>query len=433
MNSCVRDGLALRRIAYFTNVYPAVSHTFIRREIEALEEQGWDVARFAIRGSDTLVDERDLSESKKTSYLLPFRVRELFLALLLLARRPIALLRGIWQGIRMACRDERGLFRSLAIIPEAMILSLRLRRSSISFVHGHFGTNSASVLRIVNTFGACRYSFTNHGPLEIDHPRSTSLREKVNDASFVVAISGFARGQMLRVVPPEAWNKIHVVRCGVVFDSRPSVVSPVPDCSRLLCIGRLSNEKGHLILLRAAKRLIEEGMELSIALAGDGPLRPVLERETRRLELSAVVEFLGSVSGQTVLALLEQSRSLVLPSLSEGLPIVLMESFSSGRPVIATRVGAISELVEQNVSGWLVAPGDVDELACAMREALTLSPEVLTRMGQAGFAVVAERHNVDVETRRLAALFAQHAPQHSCVPVLPNNPLRRRSDEAARC
>ena len=99
-----------------------------------------------------------------------------------------------------------------------------------------------------------------------------------------------------------------------------------------------------------------------------------------------------------------ESRALIVPSLYEGLPVVIMEALALHRPVISTCVAGIPELVTPDC-GWLVPAGSVDALADAMREVLRTPAEVLNQMGEAGARRVAEMHNAENEARKLAELF----------------------------
>jgi glycosyltransferase involved in cell wall biosynthesis len=100
---------------------------------------------------------------------------------------------------------------------------------------------------------------------------------------------------------------------------------------------------------------------------------------------------------------------MVLPSFAEGIPVVLMEAMALRRPVIATYVGGVPELVQPGESGWLVPAGAVEELAGAMREALEASPERLARMGDHGRERVLERHHPSIQGDRLADLLDRAA------------------------
>jgi glycosyltransferase involved in cell wall biosynthesis len=180
---------------------------------------------------------------------------------------------------------------------------------------------------------------------------------------------------------------------------------PVPDVSRVVCVGRLAEQKGQILLIRALAVLAAEGVVCELVLAGDGPLRPMIEAETERLALSDRVRITGWLGGAAVRREIETARGLVLPSFAEGLPVVLMEALALGRPVVTTYVAGIPELVRAGAHGWLVPAGSVEELSSALRELLTTPTEQLDAMGKAGAARVAERHDVKCEAGKLAALF----------------------------
>ena len=275
--------------SYFFSQFPAVSHTFIRRELQALENLGWDVSRFTIRRCPDLVDDQDIGEAGRTTALLPLNIWDLLAALPPLLTGPIKTFRAVVMSMQMALKSDRGFFRSFFAFIEAVVLRRWLSRRNVVHCHAHFGTNSTTVARIVHALGGPSYSFTSHGPFEIDNPYTLSLGDKVGDAAFVVAISDFARAQLLRITPSKLWSKIHVVRCGLEFDTVPKLTSAVPETCRLVSIGRLSAEKGHLILLRAIGHLVHEQVPISLTLIGDGPMRTEIESEIAKLGLGGVV------------------------------------------------------------------------------------------------------------------------------------------------
>ena len=183
----------------------------------------------------------------------------------------------------------------------------------------------------------------------------------------------------------------------------------MPAARRLLCIGRLSEEKGQLLLLQAAARLAAEGMQFELVLAGDGELRAEIEAAISRHKLDGRVRVTGWISGERVREEILAACALVLPSFSEGLPVVIMEAMALRRPVIATFVGGIPELVSPGEHGWLVPPGDVEALGGAMRACIDASVQTLARMGETARERVLERHDVEREVGKLTALFQRHA------------------------
>jgi colanic acid/amylovoran biosynthesis glycosyltransferase len=397
------------KIAYLVNQYPKVSHSFIRREIAGLESHGINIERFSIRSCEAeLVDEADKAELERTRIVLDIGLIGLLFGTLRAIRvAPVK----FWQALRLSWRigwgSERGALRHLVYLAEACVLQHWFARGNITHIHAHFGTNSTTVAMLCGVLSGLPYSFTVHGPEEFDNVRGLALSEKIARAAFVVAISSFGKSQLSRWCSPADRAKIQIVRCGVdrSFFDLPAV--PLPEAHQLVCIGRLSEQKGHFLLVEAAAQLAAEDLPFKLVLVGDGLLRAELEAEIARCGLQDRIEITGWASSETVQKYLLASRALVLPSFAEGLPVVIMEALALRRPVVSTYIAGIPELVEPGVCGWLVPAGSVGDLADAMRVVLQQSPAKLEEMGLAGMERIVKYHDASEETRRLAALFAR--------------------------
>jgi colanic acid/amylovoran biosynthesis glycosyltransferase len=399
-------------IAYLLNQYPYASATFIRRELLALEGLGFTISRFSIRPTEhALRDESDLDEAAKTSYVM--RVPKWALignALRTLVSRPAAVARAlqlVWKCGRVSA--ERGVLVHCAYLIQACTLLRWTRQRGVEHIHAHFATNPVSVAMLLRVLGGPTYSFTVHGPTEFDLAFTLALNEKIARAKFVVAISQFARSQIYRWCKHEDWPKIHIVRCGVSDAFLHAPKTPPASEPRFLCIGRLSEQKGQLLLVEAVHRLVEKGVELTVDIVGDGEMREAIEELIRRYSLQNRVRLLGWQTEDEVRRHLINCRALVLPSFAEGLPVVLMEALAVGRPVITTPVAGIPELVQPNANGWLVVPGSVESLESALSEAIAAPCEQLSAMGAAGAEVVAREHNVLNEAHKLAELHMAYA------------------------
>jgi colanic acid/amylovoran biosynthesis glycosyltransferase len=407
------EGAPAAPVAYLINQYPKVSHSFIRREILALERLGVQVQRIAIRGwDDVLVDETDKPERTRTQYVLRDGMRALMLPVLrTLCLRPAKFLAALGLALRLARRADRPLIYHLIYLAEACRILPWLQDSGARHLHAHFGTNPAEVAMLVNALGGPPYSFTVHGPEEFDKPEFLSLGEKLRRAAFVVAISSYGRSQLFRWVEHPHWSKVKVVHCGLERGFHEVVASDPPAVPRLVCVGRLCEQKGQLLLVEAARRVVDKGLALELVLAGDGEMRGEVEAMVRALGLQAHVRITGWISSAQVREEILAARALVLPSFAEGLPVVIMEAMALRRPVITTFVAGIPELVRQDEGGWLFPAGDVEELAQAMQACLSASPDVLARMGQAAHQRVLARHDIDTEAAKLAELFGRsHVP-----------------------
>ena len=346
------------RIAYFINQYPKVTHSFIRREILALERQGVEVQRIALRGWDSeLVDAEDRQERTQTRYVLQDGLAALLWSVMrTLLTAPVRFISALGLAIRMGRRAERPLPYHLAYLAEACRMLPWLRSFGATHLHAHFGTNSAEVAMLAHALGGPTYSFTVHGPDEFDYPKFIGLGEKIRRAAFVVAISSFARSQLYRWVEHGHWPKIHVVHCGLERAFHDVAPTP-PGPPRLVCVGRLCEQKGQLLLVQAAQRLAAKGIEFELVLAGDGEIRAEVEALIAKFDLSKRIRITGWISGAGVRNEIMAARGLVLPSFAEGLPVVVMEAMALRRPVLTTYVAGIPELVRPGENGWLVPAG----------------------------------------------------------------------------
>lgn len=403
------------KLAYLTTEYPKVSHTFIRREILELERRGHEVLRLAIRDpGDAIADGADRLEADRTIHFMNLSKWNILAKLTqTVLSRPFRWVVALRMTLAMSRASERGLLRHLAYLAEASVLLRILSTHDIRHIHVHFGTNAAAVARLIRSLGGPTYSMTIHGPVEFDAPLGFSLAEKAEDAAFVVAISSFCYAQLCRWVSPTQWNKIHVVHCSVDEEFFEPLV-PVDSSSRIFfSIGRLAPEKGQLLLLDAMKQLIADAPDAQLVLAGDGVLRPLIEKHIRDLGLQGHVRLTGWLDEAAVKSYIRKARALVQPSFAEGLPVVIMEALALGRPVISTSIAGIPELVRTDENGWLVAAGNVDELVVALHKALRATEEQLIAMGRAGRERVHLQHRVSTEVAVLEALLVSAMPVQS--------------------
>jgi glycosyltransferase involved in cell wall biosynthesis len=148
-------------------------------------------------------------------------------------------------------------------------------------------------------------------------------------------------------------------------------------------VARLSAQKGLPLLIAACDRLRSNGEKFSVTIIGDGELRGELQNEIRRRKLDKFVSLVGVQTSAAIRARLLNARAFILPSFAEGLPVVIMEALALSRPVIATAVAGIPELVD-DTCGWLIPAGSEDALVEAMEAALRASAEELSAKGKIG-------------------------------------------------
>jgi len=399
------NGATTPRLAYLTSQYPAASHTFIRREIEALREQGWRIDTFSVRppGSDETASEADRSEAEQTLYILRHSLVAFAGAhIAALFTQPVAYLRTFGLALTHRAPGARGLFLGFAHFAESVLLARELRKRGIPHLHNHFANSAATVGLLATRLLGIRWSFTMHGISETDYPAGLMLGRKIEAADLVACVSYFGRAQGMRLVAPSNWDKMHVIRCGVPFDRLP--LKQASKRRTIVCVGRLSPEKGQTGLLRAFAQLRTSHPNLTLRLVGDGPDRDALERLSQELSVGDAVTFAGRLPEPDTLVEIAKADLLVLPSFMEGLPIVLMEAMALGVPVIASRVAGIPELVVDGKTGLLFAPSNWDELAqCIAR--LLGDKALCATLAQNGKFKITSEFDARNSATELGALF----------------------------
>lgn len=391
-------------ISYLINQYPKVSHSFIRREILALERQGFAVQRIAQRGwLDTLVDPQDLSEREKTQYIVQQGMVSLVMsALKAMFAAPSTFFNTLCLAFSMRKGSNTSLLYHLIYFLEACQMLPWLKAHKSQHIHAHFGTNSAEIAMLASQLSGISYSFTVHGPEEFDKPLALGLNQKIKLAKFVAAISSFGRSQLYRWADFKDWSKVKEVHCGLEPDFYQQAPKVSPKKNQMVCVGRICEQKGQLLLMEAVKLLKDKGQDFHLTLAGDGEMRGEVEALIQQYQLQSQVTITGWISSDQVRDYILASELLVLPSFAEGLPVVIMESMSLKRPVISTYVAGIPELVKPFDNGWLCAAGDINALVEVMQTALSTPKAKLKVMAEAAYSSVTERHDINTEAEKLA-------------------------------
>ncbi len=409
------------KIAYLVGRYPAVSHTFIQREVAALRERGLEIDTVSIHavGADQLLTETDRREHSTTYSVLPPRWAGLLRAHLEAAiRSPRRYLAALALAFRLSPPGLRGRLWQLFYFAEAMVVWRRCRSREIRHLHAHFTNQVTDVGLLVTEYmrGAeppWSWSFTVHGPDEFYEITRFNLAPKVERADFVVCISDFARSQLMALVPEEQWDKLHVVHCGIdtgVFT--PSSETEGGTGLRILCIGRLVPVKGQAMLIEAIPRLLEEGVDARATIVGDGPTRGRLEVLSDRLGVADRIRFTGAVGQDAIRDHYDAADAFCLPSFAEGVPVSLMEAMAMEVPVVTSRIMGIPELIEDGVSGLLIAPGNRDQLVRALAR-LATDPRERQRLGKAGRRKVAADYSLSASADQLHTLFSSQTDQPS--------------------
>ena len=397
-----------RKVGYLVNQYPAISHTFIRNEILALESLGMPVARFAVRGwNNDLVQQVDLGERNKTTYILATSKWKIaFYTCRFGLISPVRSLRALRLAIGLSTRGGKSAFTCFAYFIEACVLAALAEAREIKHIHAHFGTNSSSVAMLAACVGGMTFSFTIHGPEEFDQREALHIRDKVLASKFVAVVSSFGRSQVYRIVDSKVWPKVHLIRCGLASDYLKAETSSSTGDRSFVCVGRLSEQKGQAILIEACAVLAERDVSFNVAIIGDGELRDDLKAMIDNKGLHEKVRLLGWQNADVIQATLSKCSALVMPSFAEGLPVAIMEAMALGKPVISTFIAGIPELVQDKINGYLVPAGDYVALADVMQRLLGLDSATYEKMSHDARLRVREKHDSVLEVKKLLALFA---------------------------
>ena len=419
--------MSVKKVAYLTGEYPAVSHTFILREVEALRQLGLDVLTCSVRqtGAEHHRGPAEKAAAENTFYVIKAakNPRGFLSAQLWALRRP----KQYWAALKLAWKLRqpglRGALYQLFYLLEAVILAQHLDKQGVTHLHNHFANSSCTVAILTHNLAEIPFSFTLHGPSIFFEPRLWRIDEKIAQASYVACISHFCRSQGMIFADPAHWHKLKIVHCGVQPETY-ALATPRAPGKRVVFVGRLAAVKGVLVLLRAFARVLKTHPDAHLTLVGDGPERARIEALASELGCSEQVHFAGYLSQQEVAQELQKANLFALPSFAEGVPVVLMEAMASELAVVATRIAGIPELVEDGKTGFTVPAGDEDAFTQALQDAFD-APETCAKMGTSGRHVVTSDFHVLREAQRMKALICD-GPQGS----EPRGEMKPQSDES---
>lgn len=334
-----------RPIAMFVTHVVAGGESFLLRELHALERQGQPVLLVRAR---------------------PMLSGAIFRAL---TRQPAVVLGLFWWVVRKTWLRPPILAKSLMVFPLAAELAEQLPRLGIAHVHAHFATHAATMAVIVSKLAAIPYSFTAHAhAVFVDR---SLLREKIRDATFVRTTTEFNRRFLESVFPAESAGKIRVVHVGAVAPEDAG------SGGGIVCVASPKPHKGLPVLLEACRLL--GGVRCVIAEEGD-----VIRNADVYVQPSVIAP-----NGQM-----------------DGMPVPLIDAMAAGKPVIASAIAGIPELVVPEESGLLVDPANPRMLADAIRRVLR-DPDLRARLSARAKEKVAREFCLERCTAQLIELFAQ--------------------------
>ncbi|KAI3595322.1 hypothetical protein D8I24_7943 [Cupriavidus necator H850] len=293
-------------------------------------------------------------------------------------------------------------------------LSWLCARGRVDIVHLHTASRGSFMRkyilsRVASLFGV-PYIVHLHGAGFHDFYRTTRLQSKVDDyfreASIVIVL-----GEWWKTWVDDTVGGVHAI--SIVRNGVPSSLALDPgqkparttDETGLLFLGRLGKRKGLEDLLRTLAQIRAEDptLRFSLTVGGDGDWQP-FQAVVDRLGLNDCVRYMGWIDSEAKLHLLDSASVLVLPSYNEGLPVAIVEAMSRGLPVISTTVGSIPEVLENEKEGWIIRPGDLQALKCALLKAAT-DRAMLTAMQANAYQRYRKSLCLDMQMVELSSIY----------------------------
>ncbi len=411
------------KIAYIMSRFPRITETFILYEILELAKCGVSVEIYPLIRERMAVQHPEVTKVMQRVHFHPFLSFPILKANWYYLRgRPMAYLKMVTKVLTRTLGSRRFFLGALGILPKSVRFAYEMEGSGITHVHAHFASHPTLAALIINQLTSIPFSFTAHGS-DI-HTDQTAFDMKIEAASFAIMISNYNKEFLTKRFGVHIADKMHVIHCGVDTDFFAPGRQKHSPRFQMLCVASFREVKGHRYLLEACTLLLERGVEFLCHLVGDGPLLSQVKRKVSGAGLEKVVCFHGALPRSQVVKMMQSADVAVLPSVldprgrREGIPVTLMEAMACGLPVISSDLSGIPELVETGKTGILTRPRDSHAIADAL-ERLSKSPEIRSRMGQAGRENVIKEFNLHKNTAKLAELFC--AVQSS-----PTNPATAR-------
>jgi colanic acid/amylovoran biosynthesis glycosyltransferase len=415
------------RVAYVLGTFPALTETFVLRELSGLRHRGIDVMVCAIRrpAVQQLARLASLGNDLVCTYARPDSLaRHAWANVATLVHRPSRYYAGFRMFLREAMQlPPREALQLLYHFFAGIGFGHELQRAGVTHLHCHFNssTNMGLAAHLVR---GVEFSFTAHASADL-FMRPALLAEKVARAQFVVPVCEYSKNFLDSITSFHHSDKLHRIYNGVehtAFAGSPVDVSSTSSTTtpaerlgrRVVSVGSLVEAKGHATLIQVCSMLRSLGRDLCCRIIGEGPERATLERLIRRYKLQDCVELVGALPLDRVYAELRQADVFVLLSeigrcgYRDGFPTAILEAMAAGLPVLSTSLSGIPEMVLDGVTGILVRERDVQAASEAL-DRLLQSDELRQSMGRRGQARTRELFDADHSVDELATLLTGRA------------------------
>jgi colanic acid/amylovoran biosynthesis glycosyltransferase len=386
-------------VAYLANQFPSPTEPYVGTEIQELRLRGVKVIAGSVRSPD-VESMRDNSCSKdEILSLQPIRLVIAFKALCLTFMRWGRVSRFLRRALLQGNEPPKQRLGSVLHTWLGAYYAVLLRHREVNHIHVHHGYFGSWIAMVAASLLEVDFSLTLHGSDLLVH--AAYLDIKLNNCKFCITISEYNRRYILNRFPALDSGKVIVSRLGVEAVRDPAFSGLIHRRTKnrffLLGTGRLHAVKNHAFLVQACAHLRSQGLDLKCAIAGAGPERERLQTLIEQNQLTDCVRLLGHVSHSDMDLLYRSADLFVLTSISEGIPLVLMEAMARGTLVLAPAITGIPELVIPGITGFLYTPGDFADFA---RRILILQELLRPKKRSPASRLAWIRHAARVQVRR---------------------------------
>lgn len=415
------------RIAYLFPLFPVINQTFTLAEVVGLKQRGYDIRLYSLLSRvDPNLQQAEARELiGQTHYVPGYGSMKLWAPFLrALAKRPLGVLRMFWTILaawwqevptKRGSKSDPGpetfgledwldvlyrgnkwfyLMKSWMMVPHAIYLAEVFEKDGIPHVHCNWATYPATVGMLIQQWSGIPFSVTAHA-YDI-HMMPWMLPAKLEASKFFVTCADYNRRYLSSMCSPEAASRIVLNYHGTNLQRfQPGPRSPGDDF-RVVSVGWFKEYKGFHFIVDAIARLVAQGVNARLHLAGDGPQRGYLEEQAKRLGIADRVVFHGYMDHDRLVSLYRDCDAFAMGSIEmtnfgrqDVIPNVIAEAMAVGLPVVSTKMGGIPELVEEGVSGMMVPQRDPAAMAEALGR-IAADPALRARLRAAALARVAD-------------------------------------------
>jgi colanic acid/amylovoran biosynthesis glycosyltransferase len=383
------------------------SQNFVTRELTELNELGVPMtiaARDMAERTDLSPNEQKLRSKYQPLPEVPFTPAALWQHLRVAVGRPGHYL-SAWRALFSLRHKPSKFFRGVICLCRATTLVRVAEQKKATLIHAHFLTAAGETALYLSKFTGVPFGATAYAmDIFVD---DTGLQGKLRHAAYVNGTTKYNEHFMARLVP-ENPSKIITLYYGI--HTTPTLPQALPhERFTFIAVGRLVEKKGFKYLLEACAALRQWGLDFHCEIIGKGPLEEALKAQIAELKLENHVTLTGFVAPNDMKAKYLMGDVLVAPCVVaangdvDGLPNVCLEAMDCGLPVISTTISGIPEGVEAGKNGWLIEPNDSQQLAEAMRQAMTTAD--MPAMRRASHQMIAEKFDVKKNVLKIKALW----------------------------